>query len=439
VAELVGPPVRRTPGERLRSLYWRHLWRVSSLLYALAWVWRRLLRRTTFVAITGSHGKTTCKELTADVLAGGFPTFRSPHNVNARAGVALNVLRVRPWHRFAVLEVAVGKPGDMAAAARVVRPHVAAVLCVKGSHTVAFSGGLEQHAAEKALLLRVLCRGGVAVLNDDDLLVRGMPVPADVNVVRIGATATADIRYRPIPSRFPARASFRVRADGRDTTVRTRLVGDHWWPSVLAAIAIGRTAGIAPDGAAAAIAATEPYPGRMQPVRLPGGAIVLRDDYNASLDGSEPAFQVLAEADASRRVLVVTDVSDTEGHRQQRLRLLAERAARCADLYVVVGESAAFGARRAVDAGLPSGAAVGFATLQDAAAYLFAELRPGDVVLVKGRTTDHAGRLLWAQFGPISCWLSYCPKRQLCDTCHDLGSTAALNDPLPSPPQPPED
>lgn len=393
-----------------------------------------MLRHTTFVAITGSHGKTTCKELTAAVLATRFPVFRSPRNLNARAGVALSVLRVRPWHRFAVLEVAVGEPGDMAAAARVVRPDIAAVLCVKGSHTVAFSGGLTQHAAEKAKLLRAISRRGVAVLYDDDPLVRSLSLPERARIVRVGTSPEADVRYEAIPSRFPARQELRVWCDGTDITVRTKLVGDHWCPSVGTAVAIGLAAGVAPEEAATAIAETEPYPGRMQPVLLPNGAVVLRDDYNASLDGSEPAFKVLADAEATRRILVVSDISDARGHRPHRLRTIAEIAARCADLLVVVGESADYGARRAIAAGFPPEAAVGVATLEQAAAFLRRELRQGDVALIKGRTTDHVGRLLWAQFGPISCWRPYCPRRQVCDECPELGSETALAGTLPPPP-----
>lgn len=436
-ARLEAPPIRLTTRQRLHDLFWRRIWLVSSLLYALAWVWRRLMWRTTFVAITGTHGKTTCKELTADLLATRFPTCRSLHNLNARAGVAVNVLRVRPWHRFAVLEISAGNPGDMATPARVVRPHIAAVLCLKRTHTLAFPGGLAQHAAEKSHLTRALARGGVAVLNDDDPLVRSMPVPDGANIVRIGFGDSADLRVLETAGRWPDRFSATIACDGERTVVPTQLVGAHWWPTVLTALAIGRAAGVPLAEAATALADTPPYIGRMQPVALPSGAEVLRDDYNASVDGSEPALHALAVAEGRRRVLVATDFSDTGMNRPKRLRWLAQIAAESSDVFVVVGESAAYGVRRAVDAGLSPAAAHGFTNLQEAAAFLRAELRAGDLVLIKGRTTDHAGRLLWAQFGPISCWRVYCPKRQVCDTCAELGSPAALAGPLPAPPLPP--
>lgn len=421
---LEAPAVRLPARLRMRSLFWRHIWRVSSLLFVLAWIWRRLLPRTRFVAVTGALGKTTCKELTADVLAVRHATFRTPGNLNARAGVALSVLRVRPRHAYAVLEVGVGGPGDMDRVARMVRPDVAVVLCVKGTHTRAFSGGLAQHAAEKAKLVAAVRPGGVVVLNVDDPLVRAMKARQGVRTVWTGSGAGADVRTAPVAARWPDRLALHVTADGSEREVPTRLVGLHWTPAVAAAIAVGREAGVGLAEAAGALARTEPFPGRLQPTQLPSGAVVLRDDYNASADSAGPAFEVLGDARAGRRVLVVTDISDTGSNRKNRLRTLGAAAAGCADLFVLVGESAAYGARQAVRAGMPAAAALGFSTLQEAAAFLRRELRAGDLALVKGRTTDHAGRLFWAQFGPLSCWRSHCPKRQVCDTCAELGAAA---------------
>jgi UDP-N-acetylmuramoyl-tripeptide--D-alanyl-D-alanine ligase len=112
--EFIGPIVKRS----------------TPLLFALASVWRRLLFRTTVIGITGSLGKTTTKECLADVLASRGKTFRSYHNQNAPVAVALNILRIRPWHRYAVLEIATGSPGMIERGARLARPDVAIVLNV---------------------------------------------------------------------------------------------------------------------------------------------------------------------------------------------------------------------------------------------------------------------------------------------------------------------
>lgn len=424
--------VRPSPATRLKELFWRRIWHVSSLLFALAWVWRRLLVRTTFIGVTGSLGKTTCKEISANVLATRYRTRRSWQNLNARAGVAINILRVRPWDRYAVIEVAVGAPGDMDRAARVLRPNVAAVLCLKGTHTTAF-GDLERHAAEKAKLLAAVRPGGLAVLNADDPLVRAMRVPPTVRVCRIGLAEGADVRGAVISAQWPDRLSLRVSARGETQTVSTRLIGAHWWPTVLAAVAIGLESGVPLAEAGRAIAATEPFPGRLQPLQLPGGAVLVRDDYNASVDASAPLFRILAEARADRRILILTDMSDAGVNRKHRIRMIVAEAARCADVLVLIGDMAEWGARRAVEAGIAEGCARGFPAMREAAEFLRTELRAGDVAFIKGRTTDHAARIAWAQFGPVACWREYCPKRMLCDECWELGSPAGGRA-LPTPP-----
>jgi UDP-N-acetylmuramoyl-tripeptide--D-alanyl-D-alanine ligase len=146
------------------ALLWScRLW----LFYALAYLWRRMLFRTTFIAITGSVGKTTAKECMAAILSTQFRTVLTLNNQNVHYGVPLTMLRVRPWHRFAVIEMGTDGPGLIKRSARLVRPHVAIILTVAKSHTKVFSS-LEQIAAEKSSLLDVLLPSRLAILNADD-------------------------------------------------------------------------------------------------------------------------------------------------------------------------------------------------------------------------------------------------------------------------------
>ena len=406
--------IRQEVGGRLLS-------RTVTVVWVLAYVWRRLLRRTKFVAITGSLGKTTAKEYVAAGLATRFPTFRSRGNQNSGVWLAVNVLRVRPWHRYAVLEVAAGMPGRMVEAARLVRPDVAVVLSVARTHTTAYPS-LAAHAAEKACLLGALPLGGLAVLNADDERVAAMRPPAGCAVTWIGTVATADVRAHAVGAAWPERLSLRAEADGQAVTTRTQLVGRHWTPVVLAALAVARHAGVPWDLAAAALSSVEPLPGRLQPVRLPGGATVLRDDYNAAVDTLDAALRVITDAAGARRILMVTDFSDFGKNRKHRVRHLAGMAAAAADVAVFVGERAAYGRRRAIEAGLSPAQVHEFPTIQAATGFLRGELRAGDLMLLKGRTTDHATRIFHALLGPIRCWKPNCRRRILCDGCWELGA-----------------
>jgi len=398
----------------------------AQTLYWIAVLWRRALVRTTFVAVTGTHGKTTTKELLGAVLGSWRPTIRGRHNENTGLPLTLNVLRVRPWHAFAVIEVGVGAPGEMRRLARLVRPDVAVVLAVLQAHIKAF-GTRERHAAEKALLLERLAPGGVAVLNGDDPLVATMSAPAYAATMRFGTSPELDLWADGATSRWPARLELDVHArDGETRHVRTRLVGTHWVPAVTAALVVARRLGVPLARAADAVFSQEPFTSRMQPMLLPGGAVMLRDEYDGSYETFTAAMRVLADARATRRIVVISDVSDYGATmRRKRVMHLAREAAPAAEVVAFVGEAAAYGRRAAVAAGVAPENAHAFASLREAVEFLGAVLAPGDLVLLKGRITDHVSRLYFACLGPIACWRSDCTKVIACDVCPELGCTPA--------------
>ena len=144
--------------------------KLHPVFYWIAFAWRRRLPNTTVIAITGSLGKTTTKEVLAAVLEADGPTYRTHRNQNSLVLIILNVLRIRPRHRYAVLEVASSAPGQMSKPAKLVSPDVVIMLNVLRTHTREFID-LEEHAKEKTILLESLKPGGMVVLNDDDPLV----------------------------------------------------------------------------------------------------------------------------------------------------------------------------------------------------------------------------------------------------------------------------
>lgn len=394
---------------------------LRPIIYLAAFLWRRLLFRTTFIGVTGSLGKTTAKECLGTILASLYPTYRTRLNQNAPLGVALNILHVWPWHRFAVLEVATGQPGMMRSSARMLRPDVVVVLNLKRTHTTAFRT-LAEHASEKELLVRAVRPGGLAVLNADDPRVASLADGKKLRVTTFGMTEGCDMVAARVAGTWPERLSFEVRSGLETLAVRTRLVGVHWTTSALAALATAHALGFRMAGAVEALHAVEPFPGRCQPARVPSGAIFLRDDYNSSIDSISPSLSVLRDAEAERRVLVMTDVSDLGVNRRVRLRHLAPEICASADSAVIIGEAAEFGKRRLVEAGMASEDVHAFDNLQPAAEFLRSKLRGGDLVLLKGRTTDHVARVFFAQLGDVRCWKSYCRKTILCDHCPDLGT-----------------
>jgi UDP-N-acetylmuramoyl-tripeptide--D-alanyl-D-alanine ligase len=346
-------------------------------------------------------------------------THKTRNNENDRLGVPHTLLAMRPWHRFAVIELGVGGPGDMKHLARMVRPDIALVLAVARTHTRAFRT-LEDTAAEKAMLLHHLPPGRTAILNADDERVRGMAEQCRGRVVFYGTSSGTDFRAGKVSSRWPERLGFELRARGVATPVRTRLVGTHWVGSILAAIAAADACGVPVPVSAEALARVPPFTARMQPIVLPSGAVVVRDEENGSPDTLDAMLKVMSEARARRRVLVISDISDSKARQRKRHRDLGRMAAGVADFAVFLSGHGHHGVRGALEAGGDAGNFLCIPDLQKAADFLKSELRDGDLVFVKGKMTDHLSRVVLSQYGSIGCWTTSCRIHRVCDVCHLL-------------------
>ena len=392
--------------------------------------------RTTVIAITGSVGKTTAKECLAAILSTRGRTLSTRNNQNCPHGVPRTIRRMRPWHRYAVIEVGTETPGQIRRLARLVKPHVAIELAVARTHTNEFQT-LEDTAIEKASLLDHLATGGTAILNGDDPHVRPMAERVRGRVVMYGRTGDCDVVADDVRATWPERLQFTVRDDGDPVPVRTQLVGAHWLSSVLAAVAAARACGIPLHAAASALASVVPFAARMQPVALPSGAVVIRDEGNGSRDTIDAMVEVMRNARAERRVLVFSDMTDAKGNSKKRLREMGKIAAEFADIAVFVGEHAHHGVRGAVAAGMDPACCHDVLGLERAAELLGRELRHGDLVFLKGRSVHHLSRIVFAQFGSIGCWTTTCKRRTVCDVCTELRPSFDLQHALEPPTQAP--
>lgn len=404
-------------------------WRIKPLRRKFnaiaAFVWRRLLVRTTVIAVTGSVGKTTTKELLRAILAAHAPTVWSFGNDNLRrfGSLEATILRARPWHRFLVMEAGVERPGDMTAAAHLIKPDVAVVLDVKRCHTNVFKK-LENIAAEKSEIVRHLPRNGTAVLNADNAFVADMAGLTRAHTVTYGQAESAGLRLLDARSRWPERLTLRVAQGDNEYEVRTRLVGEHWSGAVLAALATATSCGVPLEAAIATVATVEPFWARMQPISLPNsGATLIRDEWNGSIDTFETAFNAMADATAARKVFVLSDYSDTSTKLRSRASRLGRRAGEIGDLAIFLGDYADRSAEAARSAGLDEDRAHAFFSIDAALDFLRTELRAGDLVLLKGQASHHLSRLYLGLLADIECKTLTCSRQVLCDQCEYLGLT----------------
>ncbi|MCX6613227.1 MAG: Mur ligase family protein, partial [Acidobacteria bacterium] len=296
-------------------------------------------------------------------------------------------------------------------------------------HTRSFKT-LETIAKEKSLLVEGVKPGGVALLNCDNPYISAYTPPANIRTIRYGKSEGLQWLASNLSSKWSSTFSFEVEAGGEKAQISTKLIGNHWLPSVLPALIAGHLAGLTLAQSATALAELAPMPLRMSPAATPRGATFIRDEWNGSVDTLTVALDVMRDAEATRKIFVFSDVSDSTQRDPRRQRGMGQSVSEMADLAVFVGDNSQYGLKGALDAGMASDRVSAFYDIESAAEFLQNELRDGDLVMLRGRTLDHMSRLYLAMLGEVNCWLPTCKKMIYCDDCPELKSTAGGTGPL---------
>jgi UDP-N-acetylmuramoyl-tripeptide--D-alanyl-D-alanine ligase len=333
------------------------------------------------VAITGSAGKTTTKDLTAAVLAPLGPVLKTEGNLNNQYGLPLTLLRLQAHHRSAVLELGMSAFGELRALSAMAAPDFAVITNVGSAHLESF-GSADEVARAKAEILEGLRPGGRAVLNGDDPRVRRIGEGFAGPVTWFGRDRRHDVsgeNWRG--TAFGGR--FDLVIDGVKTDVALPLPGPHFMSNFLAAAAVGHALGVPPPAMAEAVAGFTAGKHRSQVRRLAGKVVLIDDCYNSSPEALDAAVASLSMAGGERRVAVLGDMLElgprsAEIHRE-RGRDYANRV----EILAAVGPLGREIAEGATRAGLALGAIHLFADAAAAAARVPDLVREGDAVLVK--------------------------------------------------------
>jgi UDP-N-acetylmuramoyl-tripeptide--D-alanyl-D-alanine ligase len=350
-----------------------------SALGAIAAGWRGRFDPLV-VGVTGSIAKTSTKEAIAAVLATRLRTLRNEGNQNNEVGLPLTLMRLRPEHQAAVLEMGMYVGGEIADLARMARPRIGVVTAVQPVH-LSRIGSLQAIERAKGELLEALPTDGTAILNADDPIVRRMDARSVAPSVRYGFAEDADVRAESVASAGVDGMRFILHAEGTRRTVAIPTLGRLSVHNALAAAAVGRAAGLSFDDIARGLSGGWSAPHRVQLVRL--GAVTLVDDsYNASPRSVVAALDLLAGLPGRRaavlgEMLELGEASD-EGH-----RVVGEAAAQTLDWLVVVGDGAAGIAEGAVAAGMEPARVIRVRDAETALESVVPRLRDDDVVLVK--------------------------------------------------------
>lgn len=354
---------------------------------------------TRVIAITGSAGKTTTKEVTADLLSLRYRVFRNRGNLNNHIGLPLSLIELRHAPDLAVVELGMNHAGEIRTLVGIAEPDVRVWLNVGDAHIGHF-GTRDAVADAKAEILEGATAAALVVANADDPLVMTHMRGIAARVVTFGESTAADVRATAVFDRGFDGVMAEVHTPAGSTTLTVPLPGRAYLWNVLAALAVALHFDVPLAAIAEHVARLRPMARRGLTTRTPRGLRVVDDSYNASPAAVRAALVSLAKTPTpGRRVAVLGEMRELGDHAVPLHRECGEAAARAVDVLVVVGGDPARAlAQAAQDAGLPVGAIHSFPTSVAAADAIEGIVAPGDLVLVKGsrgvRTDVVADRLL---------------------------------------------
>ena len=402
----IGAMVHRAPvspeaGQTMPAL----VIQVEDTTRALQDLARDVRRRSgaTVVAITGSAGKTTTKEVVAELLSVRFPVFRNKGNLNNHIGLPLSLLQLRSRPQIAVVELGMNHAGEIRTLVGIAEPEVRVWTNVGDAH-LGFFESADAIADAKAEILENSAPSHLLIANANDARVMARARRFAGRVMTFGIDVDADVGASSVVHRGVEGMEAIVSAAGREARLRTSLLGLGNLSNVLAAIAVGLHFDIPLDDMVARAATLAPAYHRGEVLRLPGGVTLIDDSYNSSPAALGRALETMANATGSARKVGVLGEMLELGEFSEQLHREAGRRAAAAGLDLLIGVGgtpAAAMTSEAVGAGMPERCVWHVTSKEQAADLALSHVRAGDLVLVKGSRgigTDLVVERLKAEF-----------------------------------------
>lgn len=358
--------------------------RVADTLRALGNLAAAHRRRFTLpvVAITGSNGKTTTKEMLSTILEQTGPGLKTAGNLNNLIGLPQMLFKLDAGHLWAVLEMGMSEPGEIDRLAEIAAPQTGVVLNAFPAHLESMKS-VEGVARAKGELLLRLPAGGCAIINGDDALIARQPSSPGVKRVVFGLS-DADVRATEIRSLGTEGQRFRLHLGADSFPVLLRSFGRHAVYNALAAAAAAHSLGIDPQLILSGLERFRPFDKRFR-LEQHGDLVLIDDSYNANPASMEAALGTLAELLCGRRAFVALgDMLEMGSNECELHRSLGVQAARVAHRLYLFGELTAHTAEGARSAGMDAANIIRAAHHDEIVADILAHAQAGDFVLVKG-------------------------------------------------------
>jgi len=352
--------------------------------------WNRSL-----VAVTGSAGKSTTKEMTAAILERRFKVLKSQGNLNNHLGLPLTLLSLQSEDEVAVAELGMSGPGEIALLTQLAAPQVGVVTNVAAVH-LEFFDSVDSIATAKRELIDNLSPEAAAVLNFDDPRVRAFAAGFEGKVVTFGFGEGADVRAVEVSADVRSGCRFQVQSAELNSEVHLPLAGKHNVQNALAAIAASTLLGASGEDVREAMENFQPLARRSEILTLTSGIVLINDCYNSNPLAMEKMLETLSFwPGAKRRVVVAGEMLELGPSSPGLHRSVGNLCPRFGvDWVIAVQGDARFLAEGAEQGGLEAGRARFFDTPEDAAAFCSSLIQSGDVVLVKGSRGVHLEKVV---------------------------------------------
>jgi UDP-N-acetylmuramoyl-tripeptide--D-alanyl-D-alanine ligase len=351
-----------------------------SALQQIARFWRRKLNLRV-IGITGSVGKSTTKEMVAEVLGTRYRTLRSPGNLNNEIGLPLTILKLSTGYERAVLEMGFYVPGEIQFLCDIALPHIGVVTNIGTVHAER-AGSQEAIARGKSELIQALPSDGVAILNFDDSWVRRMEEKSKARVFFYGLSPESDLWADQIEGLGLDGIRFRLHYKGETIHSHVPMIGRHSVHTALRAAAVGLNDGLTWQEIFEGLSHGHAQL-RLVAVRSKNGALILDDTYNASPESMLAALNLLDEMDG-RKIAVLGDMLELGPYEKQGHEMVGMRAAQVAKILITLGPRAHMLADAARRAGMKASAILEFEQAEPIMDWLNNNLTSSDAVLIKG-------------------------------------------------------
>jgi UDP-N-acetylmuramoyl-tripeptide--D-alanyl-D-alanine ligase len=334
----------------------------------------------TFIAITGSNGKTTTKELLVHIAGGVVNLVSNEKNYNNQVGAAKTILAIEGSPEFVVLELGTNHPGEIAVLARMVEPHISLITNVNPSHLEGLAD-LEGVKREKLSLFDATLRGGTVIINADDPALSSYKPKADRKALTFGIRERADFMLKIIQDKGLEGFDIALVFPEGEIVTSTRLAGRHNLYDVLAASVLAHEMGVAGDLLSERVASFGAYNGRFKPIKSAKGFVVVDDAYNANPTSMRWAITTVSGLPSKGRKIAVLGEMRELGERSETYH----RELGCylrdgnMSLILLLGEG-----MKVVPEIIGNGRAKYFESRDRLIDFLLAQLRQDDIVLVKG-------------------------------------------------------